>query len=669
MRKAIIIFSFLILNIHPTFSFQRGIQVKAITGDGQSIDLYSNSYALVVGVSNYTNGWPVLPNAANDAREVGRELQKHGFEVYSLDNPTSTQLKNGIETFIATYGLDPDSRLLLYYAGHGHTIKKSYGGNVGYIVPTDAPDPGVYMTGFLRKAISMERFNTYARDINSKHVLYLFDSCFSGSIFALSRAVPEAITYKTSRHVRQFITAGSEDEQVPDRSVFKSQLIAAIRGEADKDQDGYVTGTELGMFLQDRVVNYTRGSQHPQYGKIRDPQLDKGDFVFVVGSTAPSPVVIPDLPDDKPGVDITKYEAERDRLTNAKRQWANWQAKMKLDYDKINNLDVDENLTATSKNKLWCDFLSTYSANNPYSNEDENLRSKARSRKNHWANYRPSVTTPGPVSSNDMVYVEGGSFSMGSTEGDDSEKPIHLVYVDGFYISPTEVTVGEFRRFVNVTGYRTDAEKGGGAYVWIGSSYKKKNDANWKNTYFTQTDNHPVTCVSWNDAVAYCNWKSRSEGLTSCYTGSGSNITCNFSANGYRLPTEAEWEYAARGGDNSRGYTYSGSSNVDEAGWYWDNSGNKTHPVGQNKANEMGLYDMSGNVWELCSDWYSKDYYKNSPGRNPQGPSSGRGRVLRGGSWFDEPQSSRCANRWDGPDYGYDLSRCSNSGFRCVRDK
>lgn len=232
---------------------QRGIKVKAITKDGQGIDLYRNSYALVVGVSNYTNGWPDLPNAVNDAREVRSELQKQGFSVTLLENPTAAQFKNRIEDFIASKGLDPHNRLLFYFAGHGHTIKKSYGGDIGYIVPADAPLPRVDRAGFLRKAISMENFNTYARNIDAKHALFLFDSCFSGSIFALSRAVPDAISYKTSQPVRQFITAGKEDEQVPDRSIFKSQFIAALQGEADKDRDGYVTGTEVGMFLQDKV--------------------------------------------------------------------------------------------------------------------------------------------------------------------------------------------------------------------------------------------------------------------------------------------------------------------------------------------------------------------------------------------------------------------------------
>jgi len=627
MRKSIIIPIVLVLFTLASTAQERSIKIRVVSKEGISIDLYSKSYALVIGVSDYTGGWPDLPNAADDAREVGQELQKHGFTVFTLENPTSTQLKNGIETFIASYGLDPDSRILLFFAGHGHTIKKSYGGNVGYIVPADAPDPGVDMSGFLRNAISMERFNTYARDINAKHALYLFDSCFSGSIFALSRAVPEAISYKTSQHVRQFITAGGEDEQVPDRSVFKSQLISAIRGEADKDQDGYVTGTELGMFLQYQVVNYTRGSQHPQYGKIRDPQLDKGDFVFVTGPAQPPPVVIPDLPEDKPGVDISKYKAERDRLATAKKRWADWQLKMNNDYNEINSLDRDENLTAASKIKAWSDFISAYTENNPYSNDDENLRSKAHSRKDHWSSYRLPVTVSRPAASNDMVFVPAGSFMMGSNEGDSDEKPIHHVYMDGFYMDKYEVTVAQFRAFCNETGRKMPDQP-----AW-------------------NEDDHPVVNVTWDDAAAYAEWA------------------------GKRLPTEAEWEYAAREGGkdvrfgNGKDIADPNEINFDGRSQYkksYSISGvycERTTPVASFAPNALGMYDMSGNVWEWCADWYDENYYKKSPERNPKGPSSGQLRVLRGGSWGSEPRGLRCADR-----YGYSpVNWYYFLGFRCVR--
>ena len=130
----------------------------------------------------------------------------------------------------------------------------------------------------------------------------------------------------------------------------------------------------------------------------------------------------------------------------------------------------------------------------------------------------------------------------------------------------------------------------------------------------------PVICVSWYDAVDYCNWLSRKDGLLPAYSRGGNSIQCNFSANGYRLPTEAEWEYAATGGSSSRGYTYSGSNTIGNVAWYSGNSGLKPHPVGGKQANELGLYDMSGNVWEWCWDWYG-DYPSRSQ-TDPTGVSS-----------------------------------------------
>lgn len=381
----------------------RGVQIKATTSSGQSIDLYNESHALVVGISEYTAGWPSLSNALKDAYEVQSLLEKKGFKVTLLKNPSSAQLKAGIETFIATAGLDQNNRLLFYFAGHGHTEKKAYGSSVGYIVPADAPDPTKDRRGFLLKAISMERFNTYARDIDAKHVLYLFDSCFSGSIFALSRAAPEAITYKTNQHVRQFITAGSEDEQVPDVSIFKSQFIAALKGEADSNNDGYVTGTELGMFLQDKVMNYSRNAQHPQFGKIRDPQLDKGDFVFVTGAKGSTT----EKPPTTGRLDLTAYETERDQAASAS-QWNEWLGNMLADFDIIQEMDRDVNLSAGSKVKLWSDFLNQYPDQNPHSEDDDLMRKRAEDRKAFWTN--PS-NVPESNATVKMVEISKDQFS------------------------------------------------------------------------------------------------------------------------------------------------------------------------------------------------------------------------------------------------------------------
>jgi hypothetical protein len=249
---------------------------------GNDIGIYSDSYALIIGVSDYTAGWPDLPGVAEDIVEIEKVLIENGFKVTICKNPDEAALITAIEDFIANFGHGLEHRLLIYFAGHGHTLQLAYGGDMGYIVPSDAPNPNYDKQGFQNKAVDMRRFDSYARAIESKHAMFLFDSCFSGSIFALSRAVPEIISYKTSRPVRQFITAGSADELVPDESIFKQQFIAGIQGEADRDNDGFITGTELGEFLQAQVVNYSEGAQHPQYGKIRDRLLDKGDFVFVL---------------------------------------------------------------------------------------------------------------------------------------------------------------------------------------------------------------------------------------------------------------------------------------------------------------------------------------------------------------------------------------------------
>lgn len=271
---------------------QRGVVLIEDPG-GQSVRLYEDSYALVVGVSRYRNGWPSLPGVPDDVRQVQAALKDQGFKVTLVEDPDHEELQRAFNDFITAHGGAPDRRLLFYFAGHGATLEPAYGGEMGYIVPADAPLPAADPDGFRAKALDMQSFELFARRIQSKHALFLFDSCFSGTIFALSRAVPMNISYKTARPVRQFITSGSKDETVPDKSIFRAQFLEALAGEGDTNGDGYVSGTELGEFLQETVVNYSRDAQHPQYGKIRDRRLDKGDFVFALAkpsktSTSPS---------------------------------------------------------------------------------------------------------------------------------------------------------------------------------------------------------------------------------------------------------------------------------------------------------------------------------------------------------------------------------------------
>jgi formylglycine-generating enzyme required for sulfatase activity len=249
--------------------------------------------------------------------------------------------------------------------------------------------------------------------------------------------------------------------------------------------------------------------------------------------------------------------------------------------------------------------------------------------------------------SDSMILVEGGTFEMGSESGESIEEPLHQVTLSDFFLDKYAVTVAKFREFVIDTGYKTDAEKGDGSYVSENGGWNKKTGVNWRNNNEGEPakDDHPVIHVSWNDAKAYCGWISRK------------------SRQAYRLPTEAEWEYAARGGRKSLGYKYSGSNNLSEVGWFGGNSGEITHAVGEKNPNELGLYDISGNVCEWCSDWYGE--YPVDACTNPTGPSSGYSRIFRGGSWNDDEKYCRVAFRnGSGRDYSFDVV-----GFRLAMTK
>jgi len=270
------------INLPDSFIPQDRNVKKFFTAKDSSTIIYDKSYALVVGVSDYTNGWPDLSNAVKDAKEVAEALRQHNFQVTILENPSKNVLESAINDFIFTYGMAPNNRLLFYFAGHGHTMKRAQGMKWGYIVPADTPHPDRDQGGFRQKAISMLDIENFAKNIDARHALFIFDSCFSGTVFTQGRGDINDINIDEFRKpVRQFITAGDENEQVPDISIFKSQFIAGIKGEADLYGDGYITGTELGLFLSNKVPEYSPG-QHPQYGKLRDPAFVKGEFFFKV---------------------------------------------------------------------------------------------------------------------------------------------------------------------------------------------------------------------------------------------------------------------------------------------------------------------------------------------------------------------------------------------------
>ncbi len=228
-----------------------------------------------------------------------------------------------------------------------------------------------------------------------------------------------------------------------------------------------------------------------------------------------------------------------------------------------------------------------------------------------------------------MVLVGKGSFTMGDEFGDlwDSCRPTHKVtFTYDFYIGKYEVTFNEYDAFCNAIGGNKPKDEGWGR------------------------GQRPAINVSWNDAIAYCNWLSEKEKLPKAYDNNGNlldkdgRVTTDPSkVVGYRLPTEAEWEYAARGGNKSKGYKYAGSDNVSDVAWYSSNSGGETQEVGKKAPNELGIYDMSGNVWEWCSDWFGN--YSSSAQTNPYNSTAGSYRVRRGGSWLNGAADVRVANR------------------------
>lgn len=241
-----------------------------------------------------------------------------------------------------------------------------------------------------------------------------------------------------------------------------------------------------------------------------------------------------------------------------------------------------------------------------------------------------------------MIYVPGGTFHNGTSD----------VTVSNFYIGKYEITQAEYEA---VMGFNPASGFGDGTY-------------------------NPVYYVTWYDAIEYCNRRSIIEELTPCYNydsydsnpddwpvgwnrsdSNHTNVVCSWTANGYRLPTAMEWMFAAKGGNQSMGYTYSGSNDIDQVAWYFENSERMSHDVGSKAPNELGIYDMSGNVWEWV--WDIHDDYPNAPQTDPRGPNSGTSRVVRGGSWFFKAIFCTISIHWPDDVTNED----SDLGFRVCR--
>jgi formylglycine-generating enzyme required for sulfatase activity len=656
----ILVWTFLILTLaallpagpRPAVAQNRNIGVGPAPGEDRPVE---PAWLYVVGINEYKYVQK-LQTPVMDAQAV-RDLllAKYQFDRSRLGeryNGQATRAQILDDLYRLAKNLSPKDSLFIYYAGHGYEDPTL---NQGFWIPVDAQMGKIY------SYISNADIRTILAGIPANHVWLVSDSCFSGSLLAersLTGEIDERYyREKYKQKSRQVMTSGGK-EPVADQSGSRDCLSHSVFAcyflkYLQNNNQRYLTPSELFSSVAPVISN--NSGQTPVFGPLQSAGDEMGEFVLIARSTMsqPSPVALPapTAPAQSPapaytGADtsnlqeLEKRAGQREQDNKARQQQLGverkkYAADLETYYQKVSSLETRAALTPAEKAAAFSDFLSKFPANHP--DWGSNPRAPAaEQKKGHWeaeANkpklvagvgarttagleYRPGGKKGGP-----MVAVSAGEFGMGCNERVDNqcendEKPYHQVYLDAFYIDKFEVTQGEYDECVRA-GQCKDNEKNSG---------------------FTGA-RQPVVGVDWNDAKNYCEWA------------------------GKRLPTEAEWEKAARGTDG-RVYPWGNQTpscsltNLSECE-------GKTWEVGSNTAgaSPYGALDLAGNVWEWVADWYDGNYYSSSPSRNPTGPASGSLRGLRGGSWYLAPEFVRASLRLrhlpDGRYHGY--------GFRCAQ--
>jgi sulfatase modifying factor 1 len=581
------------------YAQERGLDVLARQALGGGDFDLGRQYAVIIGIDRYAE-WPSLRGAAAEAKQVREVLERRYF----------------IDEFVELYDAEATAAAIRKLFAEGLPSKLGlrdsllvfYAGHgyldtskTGFWIASDGTDDVYDQRGWIPNA----QLRNMIGALKAQRILVIADACFSGDFLETTRGLSQRIDSAYYRRAlgltaRQVLTSGAS-ESVPDASEFGRQLVNLLERNSEPVLDANA--------MYDRIkLGITKTL--PLFGSLPGNEQGAAFALFL-----------------RPAEGGPRSAAESG--------------------------PVGSPVAATPG-------AASASLTAPGSAPASGAAPGAVPGATPASGAVPSPTLP---TAGAMVLVEGGSFTMGSDEGEPDERPAHEVRVSSFFIGKFEVTVGEFREFVDATGYATQAEQGDGATVLADGSMVRKADASWKNGYMAQDERHPVVCVTWRDAIEYCNWRSTREGLERVYTINGSAVGVDLAAKGYRLPTEAEWEYAARGGMSGQRTPYAGSASLGEVAWYASNAGNATHPVGRKAPNELGLYDMSGNAWEWCSDWYAADYYAKSPALDPAGPATGGSRICRGGSWGYAEKLLLVVNRnYLGPDRRY-----SYLGFRVVR--
>jgi formylglycine-generating enzyme required for sulfatase activity len=591
-------------------------------------------YALVIGNGNYSNVGK-LANPENDARDVAAALQRLGYQVDLRINLAYLPMIDAVDAYTAKLSARPQNEGFFWFAGHGIQIRDE-----NYLLPVD-----VTVTSESRvqgTSYSLNRLLGAFDEAHNKVNIVIVDACRNNPLPATTRRSSTrglaVINDVPADLFVMFSTAPGEtaiDGQGKRNSPFAEAFLKNI-----ESKEGLLY---MAADVMRDTATLTENMQQPFF---RGSIVSEKYYSLNRGGT-PQAQAAPPAP--RPAPQWGEEVIETGNLTVSTITAGT------LEIRQGSEVIGSRSISAGARLPINNLAVGTYTVRIRYSGgrtEEKTITVKKDGTVAAAFDYQAPAVASGPTVSpplavtpqqtpasrpperpvsDGFVRINGGTFMMGSPAsevGRDSDEVQHQVTVSSFYMGKYEVTQKEYAALMGT------------------------NPSNFKG------DNLPVEKVSWFNAVEYCNARSRKEGLTPAYTVSGTNVTWNRSANGYRLPTEAEWEYACRAGTTT---PYSSGSSVDAAGWYWNNSGRKTHPVGTKQANAWGLYDLHGNVWEWCWDWYGG--YSSGSQTDPVGASSGTNRVVRGGSWDYDGQNLRSALRNnDTPSIRYNFL-----GFRLAR--
>ena len=608
MKKFTLLVSLLLF---ACFSFAQTRNIKTVKNPTYN-PTNQQRKAVVIGMSDYGAG-KSLENTLNDADDMADVLTRLGFVVTLLKNNDLRNLKENLNNWYAT--IEGNDMAIFYFAGHGVEVN-----GVNYLIPVDA-----ILNSQTDVAYDALNVNQVLGNMDEKRIrfkLLILDAC------------------RDNPFARSWNRSGSE-KGLAQMSAPKGTLIAFAAAPGATALDGGTLNLRNGVFTHflkqeitsegasiDRILNTVAGKVSTLTNDRQLPYktgIITEDFYFIPPSYAnplqPAPLVVnvAELVNQANAYYNNKQYGSAFPLFKQAAEHGNGYAQFCLGicYEDGNGVTQDF-VQATYWYKKAADqgIASAQTALNRLQNKPPPVR---------FANYTETVNGLNI----EMIAVQGGTFTMGCTgeqggECDNDERPAHQVTVSDFYIGKFEVTQAQWRAIMGTT-VRQQRDKANTSWPMRGEG-----------------DNYPIYYVSWQEAQEFISRLNTTTGKQ------------------YRLPTEAEWEYAARGGSKSQGYKYSGSNNLANVAWYKDNSSESTHAVGTKMPNELGIYDMSGNVWEWCSDWY--DTYSASSQRDPIGSSSGYNRVIRGGSWRYDAYGARVSFRSnDTPGFRIDYL-----GFRVV---